>query len=68
VALKNDDDDDDDSTGDDDDVLDTSQQRFYYIISGLQSDTLYIVSMRMSNVFGFGNWTQPFYFETAAGQ
>jgi hypothetical protein len=69
VALKDDSNNNNNNAVTDDDVAqDTSQHRFYYIISGLQADSLYTVTVRMSNVFGFSNWTQPFYFETAAGQ
>jgi hypothetical protein len=51
-----------------DDLTDPSQHKLYYIISGLQADSLYKISMRMNNVFGFSNWTEPFYFETVAGE
>jgi len=50
------------------DVTDSSRHQFYYIINGLQPDTLYSLSLRMSNVFGFSNWTEFMSFETAEGQ
>ena len=50
------------------DVTESSRHQLFYVINGLRPDMLYSASLRMSNVFGFGNWTDSFFFETAEGQ